>query len=89
MYIIKYIWFNLHTIGMYILPFIWIYFPQIVWFYFIVILSWKLNDDKCLITELEYYLFNETFLGKGKTFFVPRTHRYILYLNTILCILLL
>ena len=62
----KDLWFKLHAIGMYILPFMWIFFPKIIWFYLLIILSWKLNNNKCLITQLEYYLFNETFLGKKK-----------------------
>ena len=83
---IKNIWFRLHTIGMYTIPFLWVYFPQIVWLYLIVIISWKFNNNKCILSELEYYLFNETFLGKGKKCFVPKKHRYILYINFLLAI---
>ena len=79
--------FNIHKIGMYVTPFLWLYFSKIYWIYFIIILSWKLNNNKCLITQVEYYFFNETFLGKGKKFTVPVIHRYILYFNTILAIL--
>ena len=79
--------FNIHKIGMYVAPFLWLYFSKIYWVYFIIILSWKLNNNKCLITQVEYYFFNETFLGKGKKFTVPVIHRNILYFNTILAIL--
>lgn len=78
---IKNIWFNLHTIGMYITPFLWPFFPKIIWIYLIVILSWHLNNNKCIISEIEYHMFGETFLGKGKKYFVPKNHRYILYTN--------
>ena len=86
---IKNIWFNIHKIGMYIIPFVWILKPELIIFYLIVALSWKLNKNKCLITELEYYLFNETFLGKGKKYYVPRKHRTILYINIFLCMIYL
>ena len=86
----KNLWFKLHTIGMYFLPFLWIFFPEIIWFYLLIILSWKINNNKCLITQLEYYLFEETFLGKKNKFVVPIHHRFILYINTFcLCFRLL
>ena len=66
----------------------WLCIPNMYLLYFVIILSWKLNNNKCLITQVEYYLFNETFLGKGKKFKVPVLHRYILYINFILSICL-
>ena len=66
------------------LPYCWILYPNLVFFYFLIIFSWKINNNKCLITELESYLFNETFLRNEKNFVVPRKHRNILYINTIL-----
>ena len=83
----KVIWFRLHKIGIYITPFLWLCIPNMYLLYFVIILSWKLNNNKCLITQVEYYLFNETFLGKGKKFHVPTLHRYILYGNLILSLL--
>ena len=50
-------------------------------------ISWKLNNNKCLITQIEYYLFGETFMGRGKQFHVPFIHRSILYLNMLLGII--
>ena len=79
--IIKSIWFKSHLIGMYITPYIWLIYPNIIWVYPFIILSWYLNNNKCIITQIEYSLFGETFLGKGKKFFVPFHHRIILYLN--------
>tara|TARA_B110000008_G_C16955462_1_gene558015 strand:+ start:1598 stop:1888 length:291 start_codon:yes stop_codon:yes gene_type:complete len=76
---VKNIWFNLHSIGMYTLPFIWPFFPKIIWIYLIIILSWYINNNKCIISEIEYHIFGETFFGKGKKYFVPKPHRYILY----------
>ena len=84
--IIKNIWFKTHLFGMYITPYMWVYRPNIlVWFYLLIILSWKLNNNRCLISQLEYYIFNETFQGKGKKYFVPCFHRYILYINFFIC----
>ena len=86
--ILKNIIFNIHWLGMYIVPFLWILNSNMVYFYLIVILSWKLNENKCLLTQIEYYYFNETFLGKGKKFYVPRKHRYIMYFNFLINILI-
>jgi hypothetical protein len=85
----KLILFTLHKIGIYTIPFMWLYIPNMYLLYFIIILSWKLNNNRCLITQVEYYLFNETFLGKGKKFKVPVLHRYILYGNLILSLFFL
>jgi hypothetical protein len=79
--IIKVIWFNTHTISIYLLPYLWVYSKYFIYFYFLIILSWKLNDNKCLISQLEYNLFGETFMGKEIVFKVPKHHRYILYMN--------
>ena len=58
---VKQLWFNIHKICMYIIPFIWILQPKIILLYLIVMLSWFLNKNKCILTEVEFYLFNETF----------------------------
>ena len=80
--ILKYSFITLWTVFI-VAPFLWIFFPEIIWFYFLIILSWKINNNKCLITQLEYYLFEETFLGKKNKFIVPIHHRFILYINTL------
>jgi hypothetical protein len=72
MKIIKNIFFKAHYIGMYVTPYLWILYPRIIWFYLIIILSWKLNDNKCFISQFEYYFFGETFLGIGKKYFVSK-----------------
>lgn len=79
--IIKNLIFISHKIGMYIIPFLWIVTKYILSFYLIIILSWYFNNNRCLITQIEYYYFNETFLGKGKKIYVPKSHRLILYFN--------
>ena len=87
MEIIKKGWFFIHKFGMYFAPFLWIYSKYFLVFYIFVILSWKLNKNKYLISEYEYLFFNETFIGKGKKYYVPKKHRYILYINFLLGIL--
>tara|TARA_Y100000022_G_C13156459_1_gene331919 strand:- start:101 stop:517 length:417 start_codon:yes stop_codon:yes gene_type:complete len=89
--IIKYIFFILHLffIGITMfLPFIDIYYSFLQ---FIVILSWKLNKNKCLLTQMENLLFNETIVEnyykkinkniiiKNKLI-VPSYQRYFVYL---------
>ena len=54
--------------------------------------SWKLNNNRCIITQLEDYLFNETIIdiyGKilnkkfNKKYVVPKYQRYPLYISFI------
>ena len=78
--------FALHWIGMCLGPFCWIYFRSAWFVYIIISISWKLNHNQCLITQLEYALFGETFLGNNK-FKVPSIYRYNLYVNTLACVL--
>ena len=61
----------------------WIYYPKVLLVHPIVILSWKLNNNNCIISQLEYYLFKRTFLGNGEKYHVPKYARYIFYLNFI------
>ena len=81
---IKNIWLKSHQVGIYITPYLWLIYPNIIWLYLFIILSWYWNNNKCIITQFEYYLFGETFLGKRKNFFVPWQHRLILYINFLL-----
>ena len=86
--ILKNVIFYLHWLGMYIVPFLWLLNSNILYFYLIIVLSWKLNKNRCLITQIEYYYFKETFLGKGEKYYVPKKHRYILYINILINILI-
>ena len=89
--ITKYIFYILHLsfIGIAMIsPFIHIYYSFLQ---FIVIISWKLNKNQCLLTQMENILFNETIIEnyykkmnkniiiKNKLL-VPRYHRYFVYL---------
>ena len=79
--LVKRIWFACHKLGIYITPYLWIYNNKFLFLYWLVIMSWKLNDNKCIISEIEYYIFGETFMGKGRKYYVPQMHRIILYTN--------
>lgn len=73
--------FKFHYFGMIIIPFSWIFSKYILLLHFIILTSWKINDNKCIISQIEYYYTGRTFMGKGKKYFVPKIHRYILYGN--------
>lgn len=66
---------------------------------FMVISSWKLNNNKCIITQLEDYFFAENIINyyykyvKGKkliknTYKVPILHRYLLYVVFVFLLLI-
>jgi hypothetical protein len=80
--ILKYIFFNIHKIGIILTNIGWLYSPYVLLLHIMVIISWKLNSNRCLISQLEYYLFNSTFMGNN--FYVPRKQRIFLYCNFLL-----
>ena len=89
---VKRVWFFSHRMSMYLMPWMWIIFDRLCGvnienIYFIIIMSWLLNNNRCLVTQLEYYLFGETFMGSGEIFNVPFRHRCVLYGNSVILIL--
>ena len=76
--------FKLHYCSTYFVTFGWILYPPLVYIQYVVILSWYLNQNKCMLTELEYNFFNESCMGKEKKYIVPTYNRNILYINCIL-----
>ena len=81
------IYFKLHYIGTLVIPYLWILDIKFLLLYILIILSWKLNKNICIISQLEYILTGRTFQGIGKKYYVPRKHRYILYSNFIIGLL--
>ena len=77
------IFFLFHILGIIFTNFGWIFIPEILYLHPIVIISWKLNNNRCIISQVEYYLFDRTFMGEGQKFYVPRHQRYLLYTNFI------
>lgn len=83
-YYIRKIFFFSHSCGILITTFGWLINHKVLLFHPPIILSWYLNKNQCLLTQLEYKLFNCTFLGNGPKFNVPKKWRYLLYVNTLL-----
>jgi hypothetical protein len=82
--ILKKIVFTIHIIGIFITLFGWIYIPHITFIQPIVFLSWYFNNNKCIISQVEYYLFKSTFIGNRQKYYVPTIQRYLLYTMFIL-----
>ena len=77
MTILKNIFFKVHYIGMLITPYLWILFPNIIWIYPIIILSWKINDNKCLLSQLEEKIIWRDIFGTWKKKFCSiKTQNY-------------
>ncbi len=80
---IKQFFFTSHIIGILLVNFGWLYTYYVLFLHPFVILSWYINNNKCLISQIEYYLFNSTFLGNGEKYHVPKKYRIVLYINFI------
>ena len=87
--ILKYLFFLFHICGIIITLFGLLFCWQILILQGIVILSWYFNNNKCLITQLEDYFFNESIIdfyfyltNNNQTYnkyIVPKYQRYSLY----------
>ena len=75
------LFFLSHSIGILLGHVAWIYFPQVLFIHPVIILSWKLNNNKCIISQLEYHMFGQTFLGNGEKYYVPKIARRLFYIN--------
>jgi hypothetical protein len=72
--IFKNIFFISHILFI-ILSFIAVFFYwQILIVNFITILSWYFNNNVCLLTQIEKYLFNQTIIDV----FIKNTNRYVI-----------
>jgi len=61
--VIKNFIFILHVYLRFYVLYGWILHRKVLLYQSIVIMSWYLNNNKCLISQIEKYLFGETFLG--------------------------
>ena len=85
--IIKYVFFFFHIISIIITISFWIWYPEITILQVIAIFSWYLNNNKCLLTQIEDYLLEDNIITifykkrdiKNK-YIVPKYHRYFLYI---------
>ena len=94
--IIKYIFFLFHILGIFITIFSVFFYWQVLIAQIITILSWKLNQNKCIITQIENYLFKETIIdcyfkyiikknpSTYTKYIVPWYQRYFLYISFII-----
>ena len=76
--------FRMHWTCIYVtflLPFV-MYESLII--HILVSVSWYLNNNKCIISQLEYKLFGNTFLGNGPKFIVPFHLRFCLYFEFVI-----
>lgn len=85
---LKNIFFKLHHIGIFIVNFGWILSPYFIYIQLVVIFSWILFNNKCIISEIEIKLFDNNFLNKNNSN-VPFNHRLFLYLNFMLSLFFL
>jgi hypothetical protein len=77
----KYAFFAFHYCYIFSSLFGWLVHPYFLSISVITMSSWYFNDNKCLITQTEYYLFGETITGNDPKFIVPCEHRLIQGLN--------
>ncbi len=75
-----YLFFIFHFIFIFFSMVGWLIHPFFLILDIIVILSWHINDNNCLLTQLEFYFFEKTIIGNNK-FKVPFKHRICLYLS--------
>lgn len=81
----KYILFCFHilfVLSTLFLPFFYNYF---IYLQLITIFSWFINDNQCLLSQIEYFLYKDTLINfyyrdnKNRRFNVPFIKRFILY----------
>lgn len=89
---LKKIFFFLHLLFIFLTFFLILFYWQILILQFMVILSWKYNNNNCLVTQLEDYIFNttiteyienEVFMNNRiirNKYRVPWEHRLLLYI---------
>ena len=81
MHSIAYLFFLSHYFLIIISNLAWIRYPEVLFIHPIIILSWKLNNNKCAISQLEYRMFGQTFLGNGEKYHIPKLARHLFYIN--------
>ena len=81
--IIKKIVFIFHNYSRYYILYGWVIHKNVLKLQMAVMLSWYLNNNKCLFSQLEKYFFGETFL-ENNSVYVDRFHREELYSSFII-----
>ena len=88
-YFIKNIFFLCHLLGILISLFGLFFYWQTLILQGIVIITWYFNNNRCILTQLEDYLFGESIIDiyfnltnnhkNYKKYIVPRYQRYTVY----------
>ena len=81
----KYIFYFFHILYIFITLFIPFIYYQFMFFQLLTIISWKINDNRCILTQFEYFLYRETLINifykdKKNNFKVPYKQRFTLYI---------
>jgi len=81
-HIFKYTFFIFHLLFIFISIIAWPLHISILYLQSIVIISWLITQNKCLLSQLEYTLFDSTIIGNRSTR-VPLKNRLLLYTSFI------
>ena len=87
--LLKYLFFLIHIFFILVSIIFCFFYWQVLILQLIAIVSWQLNDKKCILTQIEDYLFNESIIdyyfnliGNNNNytkFIVPKYQRYSVY----------
>jgi len=75
--------FTIHNYSRYYILYGWAIHRNVLKLQLLVMLSWYLNNNKCLICQIEKYFFGETLL-ENNSVYVDRFHREELYSSFII-----
>ncbi len=87
--IIKNLFFLLHFLFIFVSIFVSFIYWQVLFLQLFAVISWQINNKKCILTQIEDYLFNESIIDfyfkltgnkkKYAKFVVPKYQRYSVY----------
>jgi len=75
--------FTIHNYSRYYILYGWAIHRNVLKLQLVLMLSWYLNNNKCLVCQIEKYFFGETFL-ENNSVYVDRFHREELYSSFII-----
>ena len=75
-------YFMTHYLLSYLGCFGWIISKYGLFTQILILTSWYINKNRCIISQLEYYYLGRTFIGEGPKYYVPRYFRILMILNT-------
>lgn len=78
------IYFQTHYLLSYLGCFGWIISKYGLFIQLLILTSWYLNKNRCIVSQIEYYYLGRTFMGEGPKYHVPSYFRIMMKLNTLL-----